>query len=490
MSKSSSIEDEKFVPDESVTAPHGSNSAVTVPIPEGVVPARVLRKLDWHLLPFVSALYLLSFLDRSNIGNAKVAGLTKSLNLTGVQYNLCSAVFFIPYCFFEIPSNLAMKRLRPSRWIPGIMVAWGLVMLSMAFVKNFGGLITARVFLGITESGLFPGVTFYLCLWYPRATQAQRVSIFLSAATVAGAFGGILAFGIEKMNGLRGLAGWSWIFLLEGIVTVLVALISYFCMYDFPETATFLTPAERTWLIDTLKADNTGLAKGFKWDFLFQALKDPHSYLFIGVYLFLLIPTYAFALFLPTIIAALGYSASHAQLLSVPPYAAGCVFTIATGMLSDRWRKRGPFILLGALTALVGYVVLFATSTPGAGYAGTIIAGCGLFPAVACVLSWAGGNTGGEVKRGVVIAMTIGVGNLGGIASSFIYRTQDSPRYHPGHATNIGCLCACAVLSIIGMAEFHRLNRQKDAMCERDGIKPDADAEEFKDMGDKSPLYR
>ena len=127
-----------------------------------------------------------------------------------------------------------------------------------------------------------------------------------------------------------------------------------------------------------------------------------------------LIPAYSFSLFLPTIIAELGFSASTAQLLSVPPNAAGCVLTILAGILSDRVRARGPFVLTGSITALVGYVVLFSTKTPGAGYAGTMVAACGLFPSVALALAWAGGNAGGDVKKAVVIAMVIGVGNLGG----------------------------------------------------------------------------
>ncbi|PCH43295.1 MFS general substrate transporter [Wolfiporia cocos MD-104 SS10] len=482
-----------FTDDEKQISPSLVSSSVASPKPsfrnETVDRRRVMSKLDWHLLPFVSLLYLMSFLDRTNIGNAKVAGLAADLGLTGLQYNLCSAIFFIPYCFFEVPSNMAMKLFKPSRWIPLIMFLWGIVMLSMAFVKNFSGLLAARIFLGVAESGLFPGVTFYLCLWYPRAEQAQRVSFFLSAATVAGAFGGIFAFGIEKMNGIGGLAGWSWIFLLEGLLTSLIAIISYFFMHDYPETATFLTETEREWLVETIRKDTAGLDKTFKWKFLFQALKDPHSYMLMATYIFIVIPTYALALFLPTIISGLGYSEGHAQLLAVPPYVGGCVFTILSGVFSDRWRVRGPFVLASALTTLVGYVVLYATTSNVAGYIGTVIAACGIFPAVALVLAWTGGNVGGDVKRGVVIAMVIGVGNLGGIASSFIYRPQDSPRYHPGHATVIGCLCIAAILSTIGMLEFSRLNKQKEAKCIKEGISADK-VEEFREMGDQSPLYR
>ncbi|KAM5541464.1 hypothetical protein V8D89_005018 [Ganoderma adspersum] len=458
----------------------------------GVSPNKVFKKLDARLLPLVTLLYLLSFLDRTNIGNAKIAGLVSDLHLTGLQYNLCAAMFFITYCVFEVPSNLALKVSRPSRWIPFIMFCWGIVMISMAFVKNFAGLLVARLFLGITEAsitaaGLFPGVTFYLCMWYPRTAQAQRISILSGTAALSGAFGGLLAFGIEKMAGIRGLAGWSWIFLLEGLATTVVALISFFLMQDYPESATFLTDAERTWLVETIRNDTTGLSKVFKWKFLWQALRDPHTYLMIGVFLFVLIPAYSFSLFLPTIIAELGFSSSTAQLLSVPPNAIGCVLTILSGILSDRVRARGPFVLAGSLTALVGYVVLFATKSAGAGYAGTMVAACGLFPAVALALVWAGGNAGGDVKKAVVIAMVIGVGNLGGVASSFIYRPQDAPRYHPGHATAISCLCVAIVLCITAMLEFARLNRAKDAAESAMEYEGKGD---FEDMGDESPLFR
>ncbi|KAI0669050.1 MFS general substrate transporter [Trametes maxima] len=450
---------------------------------------RVLRKLDFRLLPFVCFLFVLSFLDRANIGNAKVAGLSADLHLTGTQYSLCAAMFFIPYCLFEVPSNITLKLTSPSKWLPTTMFCWGSVMISMAFVRSFAGLLTARLFLGMTESGLFPGVTFYLCTWYPKAEQAKRIAIFSSASSIAGAFGGLLAFAIEKMDGIGGLAGWSWIFLLEGLLTVLVAIIAYFVMYDYPENATFLTQAERTWLIVTLKRDNTGLSKDFQWKFLLQALRDPHTYMMVALFFFIFVPSYAFTLFLPTLIAALGFSASMAQLLSVPPNLAGALFTVLAGVLSDRFRVRGPLVLAGTTLALVGYVVLYATASPGAGYAGTIVAACGIYPTVACILAWTGANVGGEAKRAVVLAMVIGCGNLGGIASSFIYRPQDSPRYHLGHAVNIGCLCVSILISLVAMLDFARLNRKKAAQCARDCIS-EGKMGDFNELGDSSPLYR
>ncbi|KAH7888879.1 major facilitator superfamily domain-containing protein [Phlebopus sp. FC_14] len=449
--------------------------------------SRILRKLDWHLLPFVSLLYLLSFLDRANIGNARVAGMSTDLDLIGFRYNIAAAVFFILYSLAEVPSNIALKLFRPSRWIPTIMIAWGLVMTLMCLVNTYQALIVARVFLGLTEAGLFPGVTYYISLWYPRAEQSKRIAIFFSAATVAGAFGGLLAYGIEKMEGIGGLHGWQWIFCLEGLATMLVAFTAFFFMYDYPETASFLTETERRHVIELLKHDANNLATHYHIQFVLQALRDYKTYLQIGIYIGLLIPVYAIALFTPTIINELGYSAANAQLLSVPPFVCGCIFTILVGIYSDKHKLRGPYVIGGALVSLVGYIVLYTQSGAGASYAGAVLACVGVYPTIAVDLAWAGSNAGGDLKRGVVIAMVIGLGNLGGICSSFVY--LDPPRFHIGHGTIMGFLGLSILLSLVAMWDYNRINKLKDAQCREQGITNDR-RDEFKNMGDASPLFR
>jgi MFS family permease len=201
----------------------------------------------------LAVLYLLSFLDRGNIGNAKIQGLQTELHLSGSQYNLCATVFFFTYSAFEIPSNLLLKRFRPSIWLPSIMVAWGTVMTLMGLVRNYHGLLVARSFLGVAEAGLYPGVAYYLTMWYCTEELAFRQGLFFSAASVAGAFSGLLAYAIAKMDGVGGYAGWRWIFILEGLLTIVVAVISFFVLYDFPETASFLTTEEKAWVIYRLK---------------------------------------------------------------------------------------------------------------------------------------------------------------------------------------------------------------------------------------------
>ncbi|KAJ7899091.1 major facilitator superfamily domain-containing protein [Mycena leptocephala] len=460
----------------------------------------ILRKLDVHLLPFVSLLYLLSFLDRANIGNAKIAGMAKDAHLTGFRYNTIAAVFFIPYALAEVPSNILLKLVRPSRWIPSIMLAWGLVMTLMCLCKTYHDLIIARIFLGLAEAGLFPGITFYLSVWYRRRDVASRIAIFFSAATVAGKFFTIYA--IEKMEGIGGLHGWQWIFCLEGLMTMLVATASYFFMHDYPATAGFLTDTERKQIVYMLKEDAQDLATHYDRKFVWQAMRDYKTYVQIAIYMgshsrvrdcskkAFSIPARALntvQLFTPTIIQELGFTAAQAQLLTIPPFACGCVATIAVGLYSDKYNLRGPFIIGSCLVALVGYIILYVTKSPGAGYAGAVLAAVGVYPTIAVDLAWAGSIAGGDTRRGVVIAMVIGLGNLGGICSSFIYITP--PYFHIGHGTIMGWLSLSIILSCFAMWDYNRINKQRDAYCAREGIDASQRAE-FRDLGSESPLFR
>jgi sugar phosphate permease len=240
---------------------------------------KTLRKMDIRLIPMLAVLYLLSFLDRGNIGNAKIQGLQTDLKLTGQQYNLCATVFFFTYCAFEIPSNLLLKRFRPSIWLPSIMVAWGTVMTLMGLVKNYHGLLIARLFLGVAEAGLYPGVAYYLTMWYCTEELAFRQGLFFSAASIAGAFSGLLAYLIAKMNGVGGLAGWQWIFILEGLLTVVVAIASFFILHDFPDTAGFLTTEEKAWVVHRLKYQgskksgrNIAETEHFEWKYVVKGM--------------------------------------------------------------------------------------------------------------------------------------------------------------------------------------------------------------------------
>jgi len=174
----------------------------------------LVRKLDLRLLPPLTLLYLLSFLDRSNVGNARIEGLTNDLHMTGDEYLTGLTLYFIGYVIFEIPCNIVLKLWTPRAWLPTLTLVWGIVATLMGVTQSRDGFFVVRFFLGVTEAGLFPGIVFYLSMWYKRNERQFRVALFFSAASLAGAFGGILAWGIAHMRGVGGYNGWRWIFIL------------------------------------------------------------------------------------------------------------------------------------------------------------------------------------------------------------------------------------------------------------------------------------
>ncbi|KAJ8091287.1 hypothetical protein PM082_024556 [Marasmius tenuissimus] len=250
---------------------------------------RLWRKIDRRLMPILLDLLIRGFLI-GNIGNARFQGLVTELELVGNQYNIALTMYFIvstnptrswtpflnlSYCIFECPSNLVLKKFRPRIWLPGITAHFLLIPMHililtgrtgpmrtlMGLVENYPQLVVGRVLLGIAEAGLFPGVVYYLTLWYPRHMLQFRIGLFFGAATLAGAFSGLFTFGISFMSGTRGLLGWSWIFILEGIATVAVGLVAFIVLVDFPDTASFLTPEERAFVVWKKKYDNSGVGE-------------------------------------------------------------------------------------------------------------------------------------------------------------------------------------------------------------------------------------
>lgn len=433
--------------------------------PTGIDEKALVRRLDLKLLPPLTLLYLLSFLDRSNIGNAKLDGLTTDLHITGNQYLLTLTMYFVGYVLFEIPCNIILKRTTPKIWLPTLMLVWGIVATLMGVTQSFAGIVVARTFLGITESGLFPGVVFYLSMWYKRTETHYRVALFFSAASLAGAFGGILAYGIGFMKGVGGYNGWRWIFIIEGLLTVVISLLSYLFIHNYPSTAPFLTEPERAFIHARLKhSSDATLTEPFSWSGVREALSDYKCWLYGLGFHTMSLPLYTLSLFLPTIIKTLGYSAANAQLLTVPPYAVATILTVIVAVLSEKTKKRAPFILASTSLAIIGYILLLATpaSRPGVSYTGTIFAAAGIYPSTAIVLSWPAANVSGQTKRATATAMTITIGNLGVVLGTQLYRPNTSPRWFLGHGFAVGYLAMNLVVTSVLWWSLGRENKTKE----------------------------
>ncbi|KAL6354444.1 hypothetical protein LRP88_11778 [Fusarium phalaenopsidis] len=451
---------------------------------------KLIRKIDWVIIPFVALLYLLSFLDRTNIGNARLDTLEADVGMSGLMYNNALAVFFPFYVVAEIPSNMAMKRFRPWIWIPSMMVAWGICCTLMGIVQSYPGLLVARSFLGLTEGGLFPGIAYYITMWYRRHECGFRMAIFFSAATAAGAFGGLLARGIMEMRGVAGLSGWQWIFILEGLLTVLVALASFKFMADYPERAKFITEEERKHIQERLRLDRSSLADEFDTKYVWDALRDwkiwVHMFMATGTFT----GVYSYSLFLPTIVRDLGYSNTTAQLMSTPPYIVACAVCVGAGWWADKVQQRGIFMIVFIAMAAVGLILLMAVQHAGVRYFGCFLLASGLFPSVPQGNAWNSNNIGGALKRGVGIAMNVSCGNLGGVVAAYLFLKKDAPRYFPGFGTLLGCQTMAFILAVGMTIHLRRENARRDASYKPPSEYTEEEKNAERERGDDASFFR
>uniref|UniRef100_A0A0W0FXF6 Major facilitator superfamily (MFS) profile domain-containing protein n=2 Tax=Moniliophthora roreri TaxID=221103 RepID=A0A0W0FXF6_MONRR len=485
----------------------------------GVDERKLIRKIDFALIPWLSFLYLLSFLDRTSIGNAKVRHilswvlkahannpkqlyhLEEDLGLNDNQYLISLTVFFFSYTAFEVPSNIFLKRLRPSIWLSGLMLFWGVMMTVQGLVHNYGGLVTMRFFLGTFEAGLFPGVIYYLSCWYKRSEFGIRAAVFFSAATVSGAFGGLLAAAVAQMDGVGGKPAWAWIFILEGLVTVVAGVLSFWIIQDFPDTAKFLTEAERTVVIRRLQDDDQISAAGeqLRWKYIKMGFLDWKTW--VGSFA---MPLYAFSLFLPSIINQLGGFAANrtvANLLTVPIYVFACIITCLVNFLADRYGRRGYFNIAFFCLGATGYIILISSRNAALSYCAVFLATCGIFPNMPNTAAWLSSNVEGSYKRSVALAMGNSFGSINGAVSSNVYRARDAPWYTLGHGLvlmyiAIGITASCTYLFFVKQENAKRERGERDEIIgdsktghEKNG-RYDSVADAKREKGDNYSGYR
>nr|POE63700.1 putative transporter [Quercus suber] len=324
--------------------------------------------------------------------------------------------------------------------------------------------------IGMAEAGLFPGVNYYLSCWYKRDELGIRAAVFFSAAALAGSFGGLLAAAIALMRGIGGKPGWAWIFILEGLFTILIGIASYWMVYDFPDDAKFLSSVDRARVIRRLKSDEQSSAEHeeFKMSYFWASVRDWKTWAFAVVYMGCDGALYAFSLFLPSIIQSLhvaGSSSTLSNLLSVPPYAAAAILTVCVGYIADRTHQRGWCNILTSLLGIAGFSMLLGSHTAGVKYAGTFLGALGIYPCIANTITWAANNTEGVYKRGVTLGFVIGWGNLNGVVSSNIYIMSDGPQYRIGH----GVVLAYMVLFLLGGSLVTHFLLEKENKIRRAG---------------------
>ena len=320
-------------------------------------------KVTWRLLPFLFICYVLNFIDRVNISFAHLQ-FKQDLGVTDASYGLGVGLFFIGYVLLEVPSNLLMQRIGARRTVSRIMVLWGIVSAGMMFVRTPGEFYLARILLGAAEAGFFPGVVLYLTYWYPSARRARITSLLLMAVAVAGVLGGpVSGWIMANLNNTRGLHGWQWLFLLEGIPAAIAGVVAYFYLYDRPTDAKWLTTEERAIIKYNLDADERQKRTVAQHNFL-RVLADPRVYVVALGYMVVPWAGSVLNFWSPSIIHRSGVTdVWHVGLLSMIPYAVGATFMLVISRHSDRHLERRWHFASMAFLAALGIALLPSAST-------------------------------------------------------------------------------------------------------------------------------
>jgi len=317
-----------------------------------LVMARVTRRL----IPFAFMCYVVAYIDRVNIGFAKEA-LQRDLGLSNTQFGFGAGLFFLGYCFFEIPSNLILERVGARRWIARIMIGWGLVSMATVFVTGEASFYAARIVLGIAEAGFFPGMVLYLTYWVPASDRARVGALFMMAAPVAIIVGAPVSEALLKLDGRLGIHGWQWLFLVEGLPAVVLGVLALRILTDRPEQATWLPPEDREWLSATMAAEHarrtaTGHAS------LVPALRSVRVWVLCTVYFLNTTVTYGIFLWLPTMLReASGSKGFMVSLMTALPFVAALAAMVLVGKHSDRTGERKFHVAACALTAALGLIL-------------------------------------------------------------------------------------------------------------------------------------
>ncbi|CAF0847494.1 unnamed protein product [Adineta steineri] len=414
---------------------------------------KLKRKLDLVILPLTTLLYLASFLDRGNMGNARLQGLESDLmGNSDTKFSIALTCFYISYIVFNIPGNIMAKVLQPPTALAIAALIWGTASTLQAATFNFPELIVCRLFVGIGEAGFGPTVPFYYSIWYKREEIAIRNAFFIGCGALAGAFGGLIAYGVSFAKGTSIGATWRILFLIEGLPTIVLAVLIFLLLPNRPETSKYLTEEERTLAVTRLATSQSGGAhtKNFQWSGFRRAVTDYKIYVCAVIYLGINLSLASLSGFLPTIISSLGYSNAQAQLYSVPPYACAAVFMILMSFFSDRTGCRGLFVASAMMVSCTGWIILLTVvNNQHVRYFSTFLTTMGSFAAIPLTLSWVSNNCANESQRVVELGMLNGIGQTFAILAAFIFPTTDQPHWYKGFGLNLAFNALSAMLAII-----------------------------------------
>ncbi|KAL6704438.1 hypothetical protein ACN47E_008182 [Coniothyrium glycines] len=438
---------------------------------EMVFTRRINQKMDIFLLPFMSLLYLFNGLDRSNVGNAETQGFSKDIGATSDDLNLAVSLFFVTFIVLQPPSAAIGRWLGSNHWIPIMMLGWGTSTLAHAFIRGRTALIGLRLVIGAFEAGFYPTAVAYLSTFYSRYDLAVRIGLFYGQYAVAGAFSGSLAYGIFHLAD-GSLHNWQFLFIIEGTLTIVFAVIAWFWLPRGPGSAWFLDVEQRKYAVNRIIRDNAPFVvheygkEGMERTRLTRrdALETARDWKLWYILMFNIcasVPSQAFSVFLPLVVQGLGYSSIHANLMSVPPSVCGAVGLYLFALSSDHHKERILHIIGGILIGLMGLIVVVTASYGShAKFVGLCILLFGSYISAPLTVVWLSGNNPEPGKRSLVLGVN-GFGNLAGVVGSQLYRKQYAPNYTLPFYATLGFVAVALVGYIMFRFILQSINKQK-----------------------------
>ncbi|KAK3989932.1 high-affinity nicotinic acid transporter [Cladorrhinum sp. PSN332] len=427
---------------------------------------RVRRKVDLRLCTIAGILCSLNLLDSGVISSAAVTSMLSDLGLDqGNRFSVAIFVFTISSIAFQLPSTIAVRIVGPRIWFTLITLAFGIITLCAGFVKSWQQMIALRVMLGAAMSGIFPGLSYLISAWYPRKEQQLRFAFMQSGEVIILATGSLVNYGLNRLDGRSGLEGWRWMFIVQGLCTCVIGVVTYWWMVDFPENPErsfrFLTADESKIVSERIQNDRDDLLpQEFSIMKVLVHAKDPKIWAFACLFFLQNIVSTALAYFVPIILEnGLGYSSNEAIILSAPPYYFAVVPVLISSWYADKFRIRGPVITFNAMCLITGFAILGFAGNPGARYFGVFLATGAYVANWAALSAYQANNVVGQWKRVFTAAACTMFNGAGGIAGSYIVRNVEAPLYSTAVWVSIGS--HVIMISIIGglTVYFYYANR-------------------------------
>ncbi|KAF9225928.1 MFS general substrate transporter [Gyrodon lividus] len=492
------MSDEEKYTVEKVSGPFSSAPEATATPEEE---KRLVRKLDRRILPLTCLLYLFAFLDRSNIGNARLQGLPQEIlggDPTGILFEWITSSFYFSYILCQIPATILSKLFPPSYWMAATAIGWGICSTLSATAFNLPGILCSRIGIGIFEAGFGPAIPLYFSFFYTKEELGLRMGYWFGFAAVAGAFGGLIAFGVQNINfgpslktagAVGGESDWKILFLLEGIPAIILGIVTLFLLPNRPESTRFLTEREREIALERgsrgAKADTGAVVRK---EHIFAALGDWRVYAGGMIYFGVNCALASLSAFLPTIIKTFGYTNALAQILTVPPYAVAAIVLCLTAYTTDRLQTRGLAVAGACFVGTIGYlIVVLVPDNMHARYFAVFCITSGTYTAIGVTIAWFAHNLGSETKKATGIPVFMSIGQCGSVLGTHLYPSSDGPHYIRGFATTCGLEAFATICALALYISYKRDNAKRDMLYGRPENNAPVDTS---DLADKAPNFR